>query len=199
MVDRMDYTDNADGSPLRRRPQRATASIGICGFRTRRRSGPRSGIPGPPDSTGSNPRCSSPAAGPRCGTPPSASPALRTARRAAPGTAARLAVVRGRGRPGVDGEVPAHAIVAARFFARIAGAATAGNRKAVRPSVSGRARICARHAPGVDPADPFPLRSRLQAPGAQGRPGREAAAHSATARNPSGGPERSAASRTRTR
>ena len=126
-------------------------------------------------------------------------PALQSARRAAPGTAARLAVMRGRGRPGVDAEVPAPAIIAAQSIARIAGAATAGNRKAVRPSVSGRARICARHAPGVDPADPFPLRSRLQAPGAQGRPDHEAAPNSTTARNPSGGRERSATSRTRIR
>ena len=125
--------------------------------------------------------------------------AMRNAAIGLPGAPDRSPSGTGHGRPGVDREVPAHAIIAAQFFARIAGAATAGDRKAVRPSVSGRVWISARHAPGVDAAAPFPLRARLEAPGAQGRPDREAAPNSTTARNASGSPERSAASRTRTR
>ena len=73
------------------------------------------------------------------------------------GTAARLAVMHERGQLGADEEVSAHSIIGGHFFARIAGLATVGDRKAVRPKVSGRAWIYGRHTLGVHPADPFQL------------------------------------------
>ena len=73
------------------------------------------------------------------------------------GTAARLAVMHRREQVSVDEEVSAHSIIGGHFFARIAGIATVGDRRAVRPMVSGRAWIYGRHTLGVHPADPFPL------------------------------------------
>ena len=73
------------------------------------------------------------------------------------GTAARLAVMHERGALDVGEEVSAYSIVGGRFFARIAGVASVGDRRAVRPKVSGRAWIYGRHTLGVHPTDPFQL------------------------------------------
>ena len=73
------------------------------------------------------------------------------------GTAARLAVMHERGQVGVGEEISAHSIIGGHFFARIAGVATVGARRAVRPKVSGRAWIYGRHTLGVHPTDPFQL------------------------------------------
>ena len=73
------------------------------------------------------------------------------------GTAARLAVMHERGRLDVGEEVSARSIIGGHFFARISGIAAAGDRKAVRPKVSGRAWIYGRHTLGVHPSDPFQL------------------------------------------
>lgn len=73
------------------------------------------------------------------------------------GTAARLAVMHERGQLGVNEEISVHSIVGGQFLARIAGAATCGNRQALRTKVSGRAWIYGRHTLGAHPTDPFQL------------------------------------------
>ena len=86
------------------------------------------------------------------------------------GTAARLALMHERGQLDVGEEVAVHSIVGGRFLARIVGVAMVGDRKAVRPKLSGRAWIYGRHTLGVHPSDPFPLGFTLSDTWGTGKP-----------------------------
>ena len=73
------------------------------------------------------------------------------------GTAARLAVMHERDELDTGDEILVRSIIGGEFLARIVGMATIGDRRAIRPRLSGRAWIYGRHTLGVHPSDPFPL------------------------------------------
>ncbi|WP_166417302.1 proline racemase family protein [Cochlodiniinecator piscidefendens] len=73
------------------------------------------------------------------------------------GTAARLAVMLERGEISLNDEVSSRSIIDGEFIAKIKDETTCGDRKAIRPTVSGRGWIYGRHTLGVHPTDPFPL------------------------------------------
>ncbi len=73
------------------------------------------------------------------------------------GTAARLAVLLKRGEISLDSEVSSRSIIGGEFIARIESETTCGDRKAIRPTITGRGWIYGHHTLGVHPTDPFPL------------------------------------------
>ncbi|MDQ2755616.1 MAG: proline racemase family protein [Actinomycetota bacterium] len=72
------------------------------------------------------------------------------------GTSARLAVLHARGQIGVGQEVVNESFIGSKFSARILREATVGARRAVVPSVTGRAWITGNANYLLDPTDPFP-------------------------------------------
>ncbi len=73
------------------------------------------------------------------------------------GTAARLAVMLERGEISLTDEVTSRSMIDGEFIAKIKSETTCGDRKAICPTISGRAWIYGRHFLGVHPTDPFPL------------------------------------------
>jgi proline racemase len=72
------------------------------------------------------------------------------------GTAARMAVLRARGQMRV-GDAMIHAsLIGSQFRGRILGETLVGGRRAILPSITGRAWITGLHQYAVDPEDPWP-------------------------------------------
>ncbi len=74
---------------------------------------------------------------------------------------ARMAVMHARGEMRVGDSLTAVSLIGSRFGGRIVGETTVGTRKAIVPSVSGRAWITGTHQHMLDPDDPWPLGYRL--------------------------------------
>ena len=72
------------------------------------------------------------------------------------GTCARLAVLHARGEIGVGEPYLSHSVIGSEFRAEIVDTATAGDRPAILPTISGRAWITGTHQYTLDPDDPFP-------------------------------------------
>ena len=72
------------------------------------------------------------------------------------GLSARLAVLHARGEAGVGDVLVARSIIGSEFLGRIESETTVAGRKAIRPTVSGRAWRTGRWALSLDPDDPWP-------------------------------------------
>lgn len=72
------------------------------------------------------------------------------------GTAARLAVLHGRGRVAAGEELTFASIIGSRFEAVIAGTTDVAGRPAILPRISGRAWLYSIEHLGLDPTDPYP-------------------------------------------
>lgn len=77
------------------------------------------------------------------------------------GCSARMAVMAAKGEMSVGDQYVARSIIGTEFHCRIEGETMAGDRKAIIPSISGRAWITGRREEMLDPDDPFPLGYRL--------------------------------------
>jgi proline racemase len=77
------------------------------------------------------------------------------------GVSARLAVLHARGEAKVGDTLLARSLIDSEFLGRIESETTVGGRKAIRPTVSGRAWITDRRELTLDPEDPWPAGYRL--------------------------------------
>lgn len=77
------------------------------------------------------------------------------------GCSARMAVMAARGEMKVGDRYVARSLIGTEFHCAIEGEATVGDRKAILPSVTGRAWITGRREEMLDPSDPFPGGYRL--------------------------------------
>jgi proline racemase len=77
------------------------------------------------------------------------------------GCSARMAVLHARGALKVGDRFVGRSIIGSRFDCRIEREATVGGRRAIVPSISGRAWITGTHQHMLDPADPWPAGYRL--------------------------------------
>jgi proline racemase len=72
------------------------------------------------------------------------------------GTCARMAALHARGQLGIGEDFSHHSIIGSEFIGRLTGTTTAGGRKAVLPTVTGRGWVTGRSQWVLDPTDPFP-------------------------------------------
>jgi proline racemase len=77
------------------------------------------------------------------------------------GVSARLAVLHARGEAKVGDTLLARSLIDSEFLGRIESETTVGGRKAIRPTISGRAWITDRRELTLDPEDPWPAGYRL--------------------------------------
>lgn len=77
------------------------------------------------------------------------------------GVSARLAVMHAKGEAKVGDTLLARSIIDSEFLGRIESETTVGGKKAIRPTISGRAWITGRHQLILDPEDPWPAGYRL--------------------------------------
>lgn len=77
------------------------------------------------------------------------------------GCSARMAVMAARGEMKVGDRYVARSLIGTEFHCAIEGEAMVGDRKAILPSVTGRAWITGRREEMLDPSDPFPGGYRL--------------------------------------
>lgn len=77
------------------------------------------------------------------------------------GVSARMAVLYAQGKMGVGDSLLAKSIIGSEFLGRIESEIAIGNRKAIRPTISGRAFITGRLRHDIDPDDPWPAGYRL--------------------------------------
>lgn len=77
------------------------------------------------------------------------------------GLSARLAVMHAKGQASVGDTLLARSIIDSEFLGRIEEEVRVGDRKAIRPSISGRAWIFGRSRQTLDPDDPWPEGYRL--------------------------------------
>lgn len=77
------------------------------------------------------------------------------------GCSARMAVLHARGIMSQDDEYEASSIIGSTFHCKIDSATTVGDRKAILPTISGRAWITGTHQYMLDPDDPWPAGYRL--------------------------------------
>ena len=73
------------------------------------------------------------------------------------GTAARMAVMHARGEIGINEVVSSRSIIGSEFRTRIDRLARCGRRRAVEPTLSGRAWVYGSMKLGAHPLDPYPL------------------------------------------
>ncbi len=125
------------GSPRRTRPSAAATTS----------SGPTSPTPN-----------LTPPTPPTAAPPPRFTPDGSTARRAGPGTSARMAQRHARGWLELGAPFVHESIIGTRFTGRLVGETTVGGRPAVIPEITGRAWITGMASYVLDPTDPFPAR-----------------------------------------
>ncbi|MEM7269084.1 MAG: proline racemase family protein [Pseudomonadota bacterium] len=77
------------------------------------------------------------------------------------GTSARMAVLAARGELRVGDRYRSRSLIGSEFHCKVAGETTVGDRKAIIPTLTGRAWITGRREEMLDPGDPFPLGYRL--------------------------------------
>lgn len=77
------------------------------------------------------------------------------------GCSARMAVMAAKGEMQVGDRYVARSLIGTEFQCAIEGEAMVGDRKAILPSVTGRAWITGRREEMLDPSDPFPTGYRL--------------------------------------
>ncbi len=78
------------------------------------------------------------------------------------GTSARMAQLAARGKLRVGAEFVHESIIGSLFHGRVEAATTVGNAPAIRPSISGWARVTGHNTIFVDPRDPFALGFQVQ-------------------------------------
>ena len=72
------------------------------------------------------------------------------------GTSARMAVLEARGLMTVGDTMTHASIIGSEFHGQIVGLTTVGDRRAIVPTITGRAWITGSHSYYVDPSDPYP-------------------------------------------
>jgi len=77
------------------------------------------------------------------------------------GSSARMAVLAAKGRLKVGDAYLSRSLIGTEFHCRIEADAMVGDRKAIIPSITGRAWITGRREEMLDPSDPFPGGYRL--------------------------------------